>query len=92
MGGSSGGTAAALAANFGVIGLGTDTGGSIRIPSTFNSLVGLRPTIGLTGRSEIIPLALSQDVGGPITCTVADAASALDVIAVSPKFFLNLVD
>ena len=80
VGGSSGGTAAAIAANYGVIGLGTDTGGSIRIPSTFNSLVGLRPTIGLTSRSGIIPLALTQDVGGPITRTVADAAFTLDAI------------
>lgn len=77
-GGSSGGTGAAIAANFGTVGLGTDTGGSIRIPSTFNSLVGVRPTIGLSSRSGIIPLALSQDVGGPMTRTVADAATVLD--------------
>ncbi len=80
-GGSSGGTGAAIASNFGVIGTGTDTGGSIRIPSTFNSLVGIRPTIGLTSRSGIIPLALTQDVGGPITRTVTDAAIALDALA-----------
>ncbi len=80
-GGSSGGSGAAIAANFGVIGLGTDTGGSIRIPSSFNSLVGIRPTIGLTSRSGIVPLALSQDVGGPMTRTVTDAAIALDVLA-----------
>ncbi|WP_020618276.1 amidase family protein [Paenibacillus daejeonensis] len=80
-GGSSGGTGAALAANFGVIGLGTDTGGSIRIPSSRNALVGIRPTIGLTSREGIIPLALSQDVGGPMTRTVADAAIMLDVLA-----------
>jgi len=77
-GGSSGGTGAAIAANFGAVGLGTDTGGSIRIPATFNSLVGVRPTIGLSSRSGIIPLALSQDVGGPLTRTVRDAALALD--------------
>ncbi|WP_072013746.1 amidase family protein [Myxosarcina sp. GI1] len=80
-GGSSGGTGAAIAANFGTIGTGTDTGGSIRIPSTFNSLVGIRPTIGLTSRSGIIPLALTQDVGGPITRTVTDAAITLDALA-----------
>jgi len=80
-GGSSGGTGAAIAANFGVIGFGTDTGGSIRVPSSFNSLVGLRPTIGLTSRSGIIPLALTQDVGGPMARTVADVAAALSVVA-----------
>lgn len=77
-GGSSGGTGAAIAASFGAIGLGTDTGGSIRIPSSFDSLVGVRPTIGLSSRDGIIPLALSQDVGGPMTRTVADAAVTLD--------------
>jgi Asp-tRNA(Asn)/Glu-tRNA(Gln) amidotransferase A subunit family amidase len=76
--GSSGGTGAAIAANFGVIGLGTDTGGSIRNPSSFNGLVGVRPTIGLSSRSGIVPLALSQDVGGPMTRTVRDAAITLD--------------
>lgn len=80
-GGSSGGTGAAIAANFGTVGTGTDTGGSIRIPSTFNSLVGIRPTIGLTSRSGIIPLALTQDVGGPMTRTVTDAAITLDALA-----------
>ncbi|MEL6382547.1 MAG: amidase family protein [Cyanobacteria bacterium J06626_18] len=77
-GGSSGGTGAAIAANFGVLGFGTDTGGSIRVPSSFNSLVGVRPTIGLSSRSGIVPLALTQDVGGPMTRTVSDAALALN--------------
>lgn len=77
-GGSSGGTGAAVAANFAVVGLGTDTGGSIRIPSSFNSLVGIRPTIGLSSRNGIIPLALTQDVGGPMARTVMDAAIILD--------------
>jgi Asp-tRNA(Asn)/Glu-tRNA(Gln) amidotransferase A subunit family amidase len=76
--GSSGGTGAAIAANFGVIGFGTDTGGSIRNPSSFNGLVGVRPTIGLSSRSGVIPLALSQDTAGPMTRTVRDAAIALD--------------
>ncbi len=85
-GGSSGGTGAAIAASFGSIGLGTDTGGSIRIPSSFNSLVGVRPTIGLSSRDGIIPLALSQDVGGPMTRTVADAAVTLDyTVGFDPK-------
>ncbi len=85
-GGSSGGTGAAIASSFGAIGLGTDTGGSIRIPSSFDSLVGIRPTIGLSSREGIIPLALSQDVGGPMTRTVADAAVTLDyTVGFDPK-------
>lgn len=79
-GGSSGGTGAAIAANFAGIGFGTDTGGSIRVPSTYNSLVGIRPTVGLTSREGIIPLALSQDTGGPIARSVTDAAIALDAV------------
>jgi amidase len=79
--GSSGGTAAAVAANFGAVGLGTDTGNSIRGPSSHNALVGIRPTIGLTSRDGIIPLFLSADVGGPIVRTVEDAAAMLDVLA-----------
>ncbi|WP_082220320.1 amidase family protein [Domibacillus robiginosus] len=80
-GGSSGGTGAAVASNFAAAGLGTDTGGSIRIPATFNSLVGIRPTMGLASRDGIIPLALTQDVGGPLARTVEDAALVLDAIA-----------
>jgi amidase len=79
--GSSGGTAAAVAANLGMVGLGTDTGNSIRGPSSHNSLVGIRPTIGLTSRDGIIPLFLSADVGGPIARTVEDAATVLSVVA-----------
>ena len=79
--GSSGGTAAAVAANLGAIGLGTDTGNSIRGPSSHNALVGIRPTIGLTSRDGIIPLFLGADVGGPIVRTVEDAAALLDVVA-----------
>jgi Asp-tRNA(Asn)/Glu-tRNA(Gln) amidotransferase A subunit family amidase len=79
--GSSGGTAAAVAANFGLIGLGTDTGNSIRGPSSHTALVGIRPTIGLTSRDGIIPLFLSADVGGPIARTVEDAATLLDALA-----------
>ncbi|MFS0891510.1 amidase [Peribacillus frigoritolerans] len=80
-GGSSGGTAAAVASNFVTVGLGTDTGGSIRVPSSFNNLVGIRPTMGLASRDGIIPLTLTQDVGGPIARTVEDAAVVLDAIA-----------
>lgn len=79
--GSSGGTAAAVSTNFGEIGLGTDTGNSIRGPSSHNDLVGIRPTIGLTSRDGIIPLFLSADVGGPIARTVEDAATLLGVVA-----------
>jgi amidase len=79
--GSSGGTAAAVAANFGAVGLGTDTGNSIRGPSSHNALVGIRPTIGLTSRDGIIPLFLGADVGGPIVRNVEDAAALLEVVA-----------
>ena len=79
--GSSGGTAAAVAANFGAVGLGTDTGNSIRGPSSHDALVGIRPSIGLTSRDGIIPLFLGADVGGPIARSVEDAAALLDVVA-----------
>ena len=79
--GSSGGTAAAVAANLGESGLGTDTGNSIRGPSSHNDLVGIRPTIGLTSRAGIIPLFAHNDVGGPIARSVADAATLLTVLA-----------
>ncbi|GAB3957360.1 amidase family protein [Spirosoma harenae] len=79
--GSSGGTAAAVAADFGTIGLGTDTGSSIRGPSSHQSLVGFRPTLGLVSRDGIAPLAMTNDTGGPICRTVEDAVRVLDVIA-----------
>jgi amidase len=79
--GSSGGTAAAVAASFGTVGLGTDTGNSIRGPSSHTALVGIRPTIGLTSRDGIVPLYLERDVGGPMARTVEDAARVLDVVA-----------
>jgi amidase len=79
--GSSGGTAAAVAASLGEIGLGTDTGNSIRGPSSHNSLVGIRPTMGLTSRDGIIPLFINNDMGGPMARTVADAAAVLGVVA-----------
>jgi amidase len=84
-GGSSGGTGAAVAANFAAAGLGSDTCGSIRYPSAHNSLVGLRPTLGLSSRSGIIPLSHSQDVGGPLARTVRDVAVLMDAtVAVDP--------
>lgn len=79
--GSSGGTAAAIAANLGLIGTGSDTCSSNRSPPAFNNLVGIRPTIGLLSRSGIIPLSEAQDTVGPMTRTVADAAAMLEVLA-----------
>src|SRR5215471_3699981 len=70
--GSSGGTAAAVSANFGAVGIGTDTGNSIRGPSSHNALVGIRPTMGLTSRDGIIPLYIGNDVGGPMARSVED--------------------
>jgi Asp-tRNA(Asn)/Glu-tRNA(Gln) amidotransferase A subunit family amidase len=79
--GSSGGTAAAVATSLGEVGLGTDTGNSVRGPSSHNMLVGIRPTIGLTSRDGIVPLFLNADVGGPMARTVADAAALLTAVA-----------
>jgi Asp-tRNA(Asn)/Glu-tRNA(Gln) amidotransferase A subunit family amidase len=79
--GSSGGTAAAVAANFGTVGLGTDTGNSIRGPSSHCCLVGIRSTMGLTSRDGIIPLYLRNDIGGPMARTVEDAVRILELIA-----------
>ena len=79
--GSSGGTAAAVAANLGMVGLGTDTGNSIRGPSSHTALVGIRSTMGLTSRDGIVPLELHNDIGGPMARTVKDAVKILEVIA-----------
>jgi Asp-tRNA(Asn)/Glu-tRNA(Gln) amidotransferase A subunit family amidase len=80
-GGSSGGTGASIAANFGMVGIGTDTINSIRSPASANNLVGIRPTIGLVSRDGIIPYSFTQDTAGPICRTVEDAVRVLDVIA-----------
>ena len=77
-GGSSGGTGAAVAANFAVTGLGSDTCGSIRIPAAQNNLVGLRGTQGLMSRRGIFPLSSTQDIGGPLSRSVRDLAIMLD--------------
>jgi Asp-tRNA(Asn)/Glu-tRNA(Gln) amidotransferase A subunit family amidase len=79
--GSSGGTAAAVAASFGAVGLGTDTGNSIRGPSAHCALVGIRSSMGLTSRDGIVPLNLYRDIGGPMARTVVDAVTVFDVIA-----------
>ena len=79
--GSSGGTAAAVAANFGAIGLGSDTGNSIRGPSSHQALAGIRSTMGLTSRAGVVPLSLLADIAGPMTRTLADAVVVFQVIA-----------
>jgi Asp-tRNA(Asn)/Glu-tRNA(Gln) amidotransferase A subunit family amidase len=78
--GSSGGTAAAVAANFGLVGLGSDTGNSIRGPSSHNALVGIRSTMGWTSRAGVIPLSYLADVAGPMARTVEDAVAVFQVI------------
>ena len=77
-GGSSGGTGAGIAATFGIVGTGTDTGQSTRSPASANCLVGIRPTFGLISRAGIVPFSYTQDTAGPITRCVADAAVMLD--------------
>lgn len=79
-GGSSAGTAAGVAANFGLLGIGEDTGGSVRIPASFNNLYGLRVTTGLISRAGFSPLVHFQDTPGPIGRTVGDVAKLLDCI------------
>lgn len=77
-GGSSGGTGAAVAASFAAVGMGSDTCGSIRIPSAHHALVGLRGTRGLASGDGIIPLSTTQDIGGPLARSVQDLAITLD--------------
>ena len=84
-GGSSGGTGAAVAASFGAFGMGSDTCGSIRIPSAHHALVGLRGTRGLASGDGIVPLSTTQDIGGPLARSVEDLALALDAtVGVDP--------
>jgi amidase len=78
--GSSGGTAAAVAASFGTAGLGSDTGNSIRGPSSHQALVGIRSTMGLTSRAGVAPLSLLADIAGPMARSVEDAATIFQVI------------
>ena len=78
--GSSSGSAAAVAANFAAGAIGTETDGSIVSPATTCGVVGIKPTLGLTSRSGVIPIAHSQDVTGPICRTVADAATMLGAL------------
>ncbi|WP_077306061.1 amidase family protein [Terribacillus halophilus] len=81
VGGSSSGTGAAIANNLAAAGIGTETSGSILSPASSNSLVGMKPTVGLVSRTGIIPIAHSQDTAGPMTKNVRDAAILLQVIA-----------
>jgi len=79
--GSSGGTASGVAASFGLIGLGSDTGNSIRGPSAHLALVGIRSTLGLTSRDGVVPLSFDRDVAGPMGRTVDDVARVFRVVA-----------
>jgi amidase len=78
--GSSGGTAAAIAASFGLVGFGSDTGDSIRGPASHQSLAGIRSTMGLTSRAGVFPLNMRADVAGPIARTMEDAVKVFQVI------------
>lgn len=80
VGGSSSGSGASIAANFAIVAIGTETSGSILSPASANSIVGIKPTVGLISRSGIIPLSLSQDTAGPMARTVRDAAISLGVM------------
>lgn len=79
--GSSSGTGAGIAASLGVVGVGTETDGSIVCPAAANGLVGVKPTVGLVSRAGIVPLSSSQDTAGPMARSVRDAAVLLSVIA-----------
>jgi len=79
--GSSSGSGAAVAANLCVVAVGTETDGSIVSPSSINGIVGIKPTVGLVGRSGIVPISHTQDTAGPMARTVADAAALLGALA-----------
>ncbi|GAC1472957.1 MAG: amidase [Chloroflexota bacterium] len=79
--GSSSGSAQSVAANLSTVSLGTETNGSILCPASINGVVGIKPTVGLTSRAGVIPIAHSQDTVGPFGRTVADAAAVLGAIA-----------
>lgn len=80
-GGSSSGSAVAVAANLAMVGVGTETSGSILSPASQNGIVGIKPTVGLVSRRGVIPIAHSQDTAGPMARTVRDAALLLDALA-----------
>src|SRR5262249_14667651 len=78
--GSSSGSAAAVSANFSAISFGSETDGSIVCPGNVNSVVGIKPTVGLTSRAGVVPISHTQDTVGPHARTMADAAAALNVV------------
>jgi amidase len=79
--GSSSGTGVAISAGLAILGVGTETDGSVTCPSAVSGLVGLKPTVGVISRTGVIPISASQDTAGPMTRTVRDAARLLDVLA-----------
>lgn len=91
-GGSSGGSAAAVALSMTPFALGTDTGGSIRLPAAFTGIVGYKPTYGLVSRSGVVAMASSTDVIGPLCRTVQDVAIVLDVLAARDPLDATTID
>jgi aspartyl-tRNA(Asn)/glutamyl-tRNA(Gln) amidotransferase subunit A len=91
-GGSSGGSAASVALGLAPFALGTDTGGSIRLPASFTGTVGYKPTYGLVSRSGVVAMASSTDVVGPLANSVEDAALVLDVIAGKDELDSTTID
>lgn len=91
-GGSSGGSGAAVALDMAPFALGTDTGGSIRLPANFCGVVGLKPTYGLVSRFGVVAMASSTDVIGPITRSVTDAALVLDVMSGRDQFDATTIE
>ena len=80
-GGSSGGSATAVSANFAMLGIGSDNSGSVRVPAAFNGLIGLRPSMGLISQRNMFPLGGLDGTAGPLARTVTDVAKLLTVIA-----------
>jgi aspartyl-tRNA(Asn)/glutamyl-tRNA(Gln) amidotransferase subunit A len=91
-GGSSGGSAASVALNIVPFALGTDTGGSIRLPASFSGTVGVKPTYGLVSRSGVVAMASSTDVIGPLASSAEDAALVLDVMSGKDELDSTTID